>query len=231
MLLKKELLEILVSGGYLRTPLIKDALEAIDRKDFLPGALGEEAYINEPLPIGFGQTISQPLTVAFMLELLRPVPGERVLDIGAGSGWQTALLAYCVGGMSVERRILRLTLKKKEGVPRGTVLGVERIPKLKEMAEKNIDKYSFIKEGIARVVLGDGSEGAPREFVPPRGFDKIIAAAAGEEIPKAWKEQLKIGGRLVAPVGHSIFLLKKTSAETFNIEEHVGFSFVPLILG
>ncbi len=83
-----------MSGGYLKSPLLIEAFKKIDRKDFVPKDLGNLAYINEPLHIGFSQTISQPLTVAFMLELLDPRPGEKILDVGAGSGWQTALLAY-----------------------------------------------------------------------------------------------------------------------------------------
>ncbi|MCD6283661.1 protein-L-isoaspartate O-methyltransferase, partial [bacterium] len=91
------LIQQLISEGYLKTPEIIKAFREIDRKDFVPSYLKKEAYINAPLPIGFGQTISQPLTVAFMLELLQPKRGDKILDIGSGSGWTTALLAYIVG--------------------------------------------------------------------------------------------------------------------------------------
>ncbi len=77
------------------------------------------------------------------------------------------------------------------------------------------------------MVLGDGSRG----YEPEAPFDKIIAAASGDEIPKEWKEQVRVGGRIVAPVGNSIFSLKKTSSDTFDTGEHVGFNFVPLIKG
>jgi protein-L-isoaspartate(D-aspartate) O-methyltransferase len=109
------------------------------------------------------------------------------------------------------------------------VLAVERIPELKAMTEDNVGAYGFVKQGIVRVTLGDGSREVPTELKPPGGFDKIIAAASASEIPEAWKDQVKIGGSIVAPVGHSIFLLRKVSKKKFETKEHFGFSFVPLI--
>ena len=84
--------------GVLKSGKIFDAFGVIDRADFVPEELKSSAYADEALPIGEGQTISQPYTVAFMLSLLDPQPGERIMDVGAGSGWQTAILAYIVGG-------------------------------------------------------------------------------------------------------------------------------------
>lgn len=210
---RNELEKDLIRNGYLKSPLLIEAFKNIDRKDFVPKELMDLAYINEPLHIGFGQTISQPLTVVFMLELLDPRPGEKILDVGAGSGWQTALIAYCVS----------------KGGKSGEVLGIERIREFKEMAEENVSKYNFIEKGIARILLGDGSHGAPSKFLPQGGFDKIIAAAMATEIPLAWKEQLKIGGRIVTPVFQSIWVLDKISEGEFRKQEYFGFSFVPLI--
>lgn len=202
----KELINNLIADGYLKTPAIIDAFNAIDRANFIPQKLEESAYINEPVPIGQGQTISQPLTVAFMLELLNPKSGEKILDIGAGSGWQAALIAEIVGKS-------------------GKVVAVERILQLKGLAEKNIEKYGFIKKEIAKIVWTNASNGYAKESP----YDKIIAAASAESILAAWKEQLKIGGRLVAPVKNSIVVIDKISETEFKEEVHFGFSFVPLI--
>ena len=92
------LVDILIQGGWLKTPRIIEAFYKIKRKDFLPEEMKDLAELNEALPIGFGQTISQPLVVAFMLELLQPQEGEKILDIGSGSGWTSALLAHIVSG-------------------------------------------------------------------------------------------------------------------------------------
>ncbi len=220
----EDLIRELVAGGYLASPALIEAFRAIDRKDFVPNEYVTEAYGNYPLPIGFGQTISQPLTVAFMLELLSPQPGERILEIGAGSGWQTALLAQCVR----EKRGGEVSKAKSQKL--GCVVAIERIPELKKMAEENVHTYNFIEEGVVRVILGDGS--SPSTLLEAREgqkFDKIIAAASAQEIPEEWKKQLKVGGRIVAPVGQSIMVLDKITEDKFKTKEYPGFVFVPLV--
>jgi len=203
---KESLIKDLVKEGYLKTPVLIEAFGKIDRADFVPEKLKNEAYLNQPLPIGFNQTISQPLTVAFMLELLEPKPDEKILDVGAGSGWVSALLAQIVG-------------------EKGKVIAFERIPELCEFGRKNIAKYNFIEKGIVEFFCGDASKGYSKEAP----YDRIIAGAAAEEVPPAWKEELKIGGRLVMPVGHNIVVLDKIGPAEFDKKEFFGFSFVPLI--
>lgn len=208
----ENLIDSLVKDGYLKTPEIIEAFKKIDRIDFVPEEYKSEAYINAPLPIDFGQTISQPLTVAFMLELLELKPGEKILDVGAGSGWTTALLAYLV------------SQNKEVQLPR--IVAIERIPELKEMAERNIAKYNFIEKGAVKLILADGSKGYKKEAP----YDKIISGAAAKgDVPVYWKKQLKIGGRIVAPVENSIIVIDKTGRNRYNQKEYFGFSFVPLI--
>src|SRR3989344_2385001 len=182
------LIQELIEGGHLRTRCVIEAFRAIGRRDFVAKGYENEAYENYPLPIGYGQTISQPLTVAFMLELLQSDAGQRVLDIGAGSGWQTAILAHVVSGGGVKEK-------------KGKVIAIERIPQLAKVAQRNVGKYSFIGKGTASVLCADGSKGYPEEAP----YDRIIAAASGRGIPQTWKEQLAIGGRIVAPVENKFF--------------------------
>jgi len=199
------LVDKLIERGYLKTPEIIAAFKKIKRVDFLREEYKHLAEIDEPLPIGYGQTISQPLTVAFMFELLQPKKGDKILDIGSGSGWTTALLAEIVGES-------------------GKVYGIEIIPELKEFGEKNVSKYNFIKKGIVKFVCGDGSQGLPSE----KPFDKILVSASAESVPNSLKEQLKNNGRMVIPVKNSIFLITKEENK-YKEKEFPYFSFVPLV--
>jgi len=205
------LIDQLIDRGYLKTPRIIEAFKKIDRINFVSEDMKYEAEVNAPLPIGYGQTISQPLTVAFMLELLDPRSGNKVLDVGYGSGWTTALLAHIVSEDG----------KNKSG----RVYAIERISELAKFGKKHVSKYNFLEEGIVEMKCGDGTKGW-EEYVP---FDRIQAAASAEKIPQAWKDQLKVGGRLVTPVGNSIWLLVKKSEDQFEEVEYPGFAFVPLI--
>jgi len=229
---KESLIKELIQGGYLKDPSLIEAFRKIDRADFVPDDFKNGAYLNEPLPIGFGQTISQPLTVAFMLELLEPKTDEKILDVGAGSGWVSALLAYCVSS----RNYAEHTQTNAENSPRQSassprksalIIAVERIPEICELGKQNISKYDFIEKGIVKFICADASRGYAKEAP----YDKIIAAAAAGEIPSAWKEELKIGGRLVMPLGNSVIVLDKISQNEFEQKEFFGFNFVPLIKG
>ena len=197
----------LIKDGWLKSQNIIDAFTKIKRQDFLPSDKKELSQLNEALPIGFNQTISQPLTVAFMLELLAPQKGDKVLDIGAGSGWTIGLLSHIVG-------------------EKGKVFGLEIIPELVQFAKENLGKYQFIKEGRVQVILADGSKGYSQEAP----FDKILCSAeVKDSLPNVWKEQLKIGGRIVSPIKNSIWLFEKQKDGSFVGTEYPGFVFVPLV--
>lgn len=201
----------LIENGVLKTPAIIDAFKSIDRAKFVPEDMRAFVYVDEALSIGQGQTISQPYTVAFMLELLEPKPGDRILDIGSGSGWQTSLLAYIVGGPPAGG---------------GKIYAMEVVPELCKFGKANVKSFNFIETGRVEWKCQDASKGFP-EKAP---FDKIIAAAAIQgEIPQEWKDQLKVGGRIVAPVKNSIWLFVKKGENDFETTEYPGFVFVPFV--
>lgn len=205
------LIDSLIKSGYLKTPEIISAFKKIKRQDFIGPAEANRAEIDAPLSIGHGQTISQPATVAFMLEKLCPGKGEKILDVGAGSGWTAAMLAEITGAA-------------------GKVYGLERIKALKDYAVGNINKYGFIEKGMVQIFCADGYKGLP-EFAP---FDKVLVSAAAAAVPRELLKQLKIGGRLVLPVGEqkqtqAVAVINKIAGGKFKKIEYPGFVFVPLI--
>lgn len=203
MLDSKKLIDTLISSGALQTPKIIKAFEKIDRKYFVDKEFREHTYRNAPLPIGKNQTISQPSTVAFMLEHLAPKKGEKILDIGSGSGWTTALLCYIVG-------------------EKGSVLGLERVDELVDIGKKNLAQFHFASQctiQVSGIVLG----------MPDEKFDKILVSASAKKIPDELFSQLNIGGILVVPVENSIYRFKKISDTKIETKEFPGFIFVPLI--
>jgi len=227
------LVDTLIANGYLKTPLIIEAFRKIKRVDFLPEEMKNFAELDEALPIGFGQTISQPAVVAFMLELLQPKPGDKILDIGAGSGWTTALLAYIISKEENPRP--EIPDSKFQNIT-GHVIAIDIVPELVEFGKRNVSKYNFIKKGIVKFICEDGSKGYQKEAP----FDKILVSATVystqnnklngiNKCPKALKDQLKINGRIVIPIENSIWLFIKKSYDTFEEHEYPGFVFVPLI--
>ena len=134
------LINSLIQEGWLKTERYIEAFKKIKRADFLPEESKDLAELNEALPIGFSQTISQPLVVAFMIELLKPEEGEKILDVGSGSGWTAAILAEIVGD-------------------KGKIIAIEIVPELKEFGENNILNYNFIKERRVEFLCVDGSKG------------------------------------------------------------------------
>ncbi|MBI3323092.1 MAG: protein-L-isoaspartate(D-aspartate) O-methyltransferase [Candidatus Omnitrophica bacterium] len=159
----------------IRDPRVLDAMAGVPRHLFVPADRRAEAYADSPVPIGAGQTISQPYIVALMLEQLRLRPGLKVLEVGTGSGYQTALLA-------------------RMGAH---VFSVERIPELAEGARKRIEELGVTD---ARLRVGDGSLGWPEE----QPFDRIIVTASAPRLPQALADQLVPGGILVIPVGEGL---------------------------
>jgi len=203
-----KLVNDLIKNGYLKTDALIEAFEHINRIEFVPKEFELEAQMDVALPIGYGQTISQPLVVAMMLEFLDPHPEHKILDIGSGSGWTTALLANIIG-------------------QKGKVIALETIPTLFEFGKGNADKYDFVKNGVTEFYNLDGSQGFP-EQAP---YDRIlVSAAVGGAIPQALKDQLKIGGKMIIPVRNSIVYLEKKSDQEFYKEEFSGFTFVPFIM-
>jgi len=200
------LIDSLIKEKWLKTPRIIQSFKKIKREGFMPDDIKVLAEINEAMPIGHSQTISQPLTVAFMLEQLQPKPGDKILDIGSGSGWTTALLAEIAG-------------------KKGKVTAIEIIPELKKFGEKNVSKYNFVKMGMVQFICADGSLGYEKEAP----YDKILVSASASKVSKDWKNQLRVGGRIVAPIKESIWVLEKKSEKEFKITKHPNFVFVPLV--
>ncbi len=190
-----------------RSAKVLDAMRTVPREAFVPANVREFAYQNSPLPIGFGQTISQPYMVAFMLEALELRGGERVLEVGAGSGYAAAVLGQ------VARR----------------VYAVERIAELAGRAAATMRKLGYDSVEIRH---GDGTRGWP-EQAP---FDAIVVAAGGRYVPEALLRQLRIGGRLVIPVGprerfQELLRITRVDEEEFRREELAAVRFVPLVGG
>lgn len=206
---KHELINKLKSAGVLRSFTIEQALLEIDRSDFvLPEDRGDP-YADAALSIGYGQTISQPFTVVFMLELLDVNQGHKILDIGTGSGWQASLLAFMSG-------------------ENGHVYTVEIIPRLSDYAKENVSKYPLISGNLS-FYQGNARAGLPEVSKEIDGFDKIIAAAEVREVPEAWKEQLKIGGIMVFPKDNGLYKMTRNSETDFDTLFFPGFAFVPFV--
>jgi protein-L-isoaspartate(D-aspartate) O-methyltransferase len=195
-----------LAGRGIRNERVLAAMRWAPREWFLPPHLAGDAYNDAPLPIGSGQTISQPYVVALMTECLAPRRTHRILEIGTGSGYQTAVLAYLAAS--------------------GTVFTVERLPDLLVEAEER-----FRRLGLTNIEtrLGDGAAGWPEEAP----FDGIIVAAAAPRIPEPLTAQLAPGGRLVIPVGdlasQELVILERTHAGQLRKMHAGGVRFVPLI--
>jgi len=202
---RRAMVEDHIAARGVRSELVLDAMGTVPRERFLPEHLREFAYDDTPLPIGEGQTISQPYIVAFMTEALALEGGEKVLEIGAGSGYAAAILSRIAAEVYTVERIGELAARASE--------------KLSDLGYKNV-----------HVLHADGTRGWP-DHAP---YDAIIVAAGGPEIPKTLKAQLKIGGRLVIPIGtdprgQELVRVTRLSEDDYKTEDIADVRFVPLV--
>ena len=196
--------QIMVRG--VQDPDVIKAMRTVPRHLFVPAEFRDQAYSDTPLPIGEGQTISQPYIVAYMTEALELKPGDRVLEVGTGSGYQAAILAELAG----------------------EVYTIEIIPVLGSRAEKTLEEMGYENVWVR---VGDGYKGWP-EKAP---FDAVIVTCAPEEIPRTLVEQLKEGGRIIIPVGkeYSVQSLVRGVKKGGKIEilDRLPVRFVPMVKG
>ena len=182
---------------------VLEAISKVPRHLFMDSSFVDFAYQDKPFPIGADQTISQPYTVAFQTELLKVEPGDKVLEIGTGSGYQSAVL---------------IELKAE-------VYSIERQKELYAKAKKFLPKAGYVPK---KLVFGDGYLGLP-EDAP---FDAIVVTAGAPELPKALLGQIKIGGRLVIPIGDDVQVMTlfiRTGEKSFEKHEFGDFRFVPML--
>lgn len=197
---RHRMVELQLAARDITDDRVLDAMRRVPRHEFVPPAVAPEAYSDQPLPIGHGATISQPYIVAFMAQALRLAPGDRVLEVGTGSGYAAAVLAEIVDDVTT----------------------IECTVPLAEEARSRLARYG----DRVRVLVGDGSVGAP-EGAP---YDAIVVTAAAPTIPPPLLDQLAPGGRLVIPVGRGVeSLVRVTRTPTGDArEELLAVRFVPL---
>jgi len=203
--LRKRLVQELKAEGIKDEGVLK-AIEKIPRHFFIETLFEDDAYENKPFPIGRGQTISNPYTVAYQTELLEVQPGDKVLEIGTGSGYQTAVLAE-LGAI---------------------IFSVERHQPLSQKADKMLRYFGY--QDVS-TFYGDGFIGVPSEAP----FDKILITAAAPEIPKELLKQMKVGGIMVIPFGEGevqqMIRIRRLEVNEFEKETFSDFTFVPMLKG
>jgi protein-L-isoaspartate(D-aspartate) O-methyltransferase len=185
------------------TERLAAAFESTPRQNFVLPLMRDQAHLDQPLPIGDYQTISQPTTVKLMLEWLDVQPGDKILDVGSGSGWSTALLSYLTG----------------DG---GQIYAVERVPELVSFGRQNVERL-----GIKNAEFFEASKKLGLEQYAP--YDRILVSASAPSLPPSLLAQLKVGGKLVMPVKDEILEVTKTSPHNNQVSTHEGFVFVPLL--
>jgi protein-L-isoaspartate(D-aspartate) O-methyltransferase len=202
---REAMIEQQIESRGIHEPTILEAFRAVPREAFLSKDYADLAYGDHPLPIEAGQTISQPYIVALMIQAAEIKPGDRVLEVGAGSGYAAAVMSRIAG----------------------QVVAIERQPDLVKVAQERMQRLGYDN---VRLVEGDGTRGWEAEAP----YDAIVAAASGSHVPPAWVKQLTEGGRIVMPVGEPNWiqkLIKVTKGPAGNLitEDLGGVRFVPLI--
>ncbi len=185
---------------------VAKAMMKVPRHLFVPKRYEIEAYVDTPLPIGFGQTISAPHMVAIMCDLLDLQEGDKVLEVGAGSGYHAAVVAEIVG-------------------KKGKVIAIERFPELAERAKQNLEYLGY--DNVI-IVVGDGSKG----YEPEAPYDKIYVTASAPDVPKPLIEQLKPGGKMVIPIGRYeqyLYVVEKDREGKIHKRVWGPVRFVPLV--
>jgi protein-L-isoaspartate(D-aspartate) O-methyltransferase len=209
--LRERMVSKTIEGRGVRDPRVLRAMRTVRRHQFVPATQRRSAYVDDPLPIGWGQTISQPYIVAYMTEAVLPEPGDRCLEVGTGSGYQAAVLAELCGH----------------------VFSVEYLPELRTFAERNLRAEGYGRERV-ELKEGDGYQGW-REAAP---FRVIVVTAAPHAVPEPLLEQLDVGGRLIAPVGPTVdtqqleLWIRTRPGEdpgAFEVRPLLAVSFVPLL--
>jgi protein-L-isoaspartate(D-aspartate) O-methyltransferase len=221
---RSALIATLKRENILKSKVVEEAFLNVKREEFVWEGYASEAYIDEPLPLGdTGQTISAPHMVAIMLEEAEFFPGMKVLEVGTGSGYNAALIAYIVSkGMN------------KDSIEEPLVITIERNGKLAEYARENLQRAGF--EKIVNVIEGDGSVGYPQES-EEMIYDRIIVTAGAPFIPPYFEKQLKIEGLLLIPLGRNQFqtLVKAKKVKSSNgstelkKQKLMPVMFVPLV--
>lgn len=205
---REALVNTLEENGYIKNPEVKNAMLKVPREEFIPPENRQYAYIDQPLPIGEGQTISAPHMVAMICEFLKLKKGMKILEIGAGFGYNAAVVAEIIG-------------------PEGHLYTTERIEVLAQTAEENLKRTGYNNVTVLHI---DGTKGL-KDDAP---FDRIYATASAPKVPEPLKDQLKIGGRLLTPIGaqgyfQELICILRKDQHKFRTHKLGGVAFVPMI--
>ena len=200
--LREKMVEVQIAGRGIKNAKVLDAMGKVPRHFFVPEELRDSAYADGPLPIGAGQTISQPYIVAYMTEILELRGAERVLEVGTGSGYQSAVLAEIVKD----------------------VFTIEVVAALSQRAQEVLKSLGYVN---IQFKIGDGTRGW-KDFAP---YEAIMVTAAPGSVPKVLQEQLQVGGRMIIPIGvdYQELVLVRREEKTFKETRLLPVRFVPLV--